>query len=138
MKQIKCPFLQLNPPFDPKNICYERIPEYKELKDKKDIVWMKFTKQKYLVVVAISKDINFDIPESSEVYDVKKGKDRWRYNTSGIIIHHLNMEWDESFVLFFPLINIPSGKTRKDIEMAIGNYLIDKGVPILDFYSHNY
>ena len=25
-----------------------------------------------------------------------------------------------------------------EIENAVGNYLIAKGVPIIDFYSHNY
>ncbi|MDV4151424.1 hypothetical protein R0131_11280 [Clostridium sp. AL.422] len=28
-------------------------------------------------------------------------------------------------------------KKRKEIETAVGNYLIDKGVPIIDYYSHN-
>ncbi|WP_369813894.1 hypothetical protein, partial [Halolactibacillus sp. JCM 19043] len=64
--------------------------------------------------------------------------DRWKYNTSGIIVHHLGKCWDESFVLLFPLKNIPGNLSRSDVERGIGNYLIDKGVPILDFYFHNY
>lgn len=34
--------------------------------------------------------------------------------------------------------NPPEGLQRGDIERGVGNYLISKNVPILDFYSHNY
>ena len=63
------------------------------------------------------------------------------YTTAGRINKSLGLEWDDSEVLIFPL-NIPSKiqgvLNRSDIESGIGNYLISKGVPILDFYSHNY
>ena len=107
------------------------------LEDKRDIVWLKFTTDKYLGVVATSNDINFNIPKLKEEYSVKR-KSRYMYNTSGIIIHHLNKEWDDSFVLVFPLKGMPPNYCRGDIERGIGNYLIEQGVPILDFYSHNY
>ncbi|UWH02894.1 hypothetical protein [Corynebacterium silvaticum] len=95
--------------------------------DCKDMVWMKFTKDGYLGVVAMSNDINFNMPEPGQTA-----------NTSGIIIRELGKEWDKSFVLVFPLINFPEGMERGSIETEIGNFLIDKGVPILDFYSHRY
>ncbi len=119
------------------NIDYEVIKEKHNLKDKRDIVWMKFTKDGYLGVVAASNDVNFDIPKTKEDYDIKVG-DSWKHTTSGIIIHNLKKEWDESFVLIFPLENLPEKLRRGDIERGIGNYLISKDVPILDFYSHNY
>jgi hypothetical protein len=50
----------------------------------------------------------------------------------------LGKAWDTSFVLLFPLANIPAEFERGDLERAIGNYLIDNNVPIIDFYSHNY
>lgn len=62
----------------------------------------------------------------------------WIHNSSGILVHQLGKEWDESFVLVFPLANIPCGYNRYDIERAIGNMLIAEGVPVIDFYSHNY
>lgn len=107
----------------------------------------KFTKDGYVGVVATSDDINFDVPNSSSDYDkkhkvyntyLKKWEDKWVYNSSGIIIHKLGKQWDESFVLIFPLKNIPQGYGRGDVERAVGNLLIEKGVPILDFYSHIY
>lgn len=94
-------------------------------------------KDGYLGVVATSNDVNFNIPSSEKDYSIKKyGK--WLFNTSGIIIHHLNKRWNENFVLVFPLVDIPEGLQRGDIERGVGNYLISKNVPILDFYSHNY
>lgn len=92
----------------------------------------------YLGVVATSNDVNFGYPPSEESYNEKTTKNNWRYNTSGIIIHSLDKVWDTSFVLIFPLKNIPKGFDRGSIECGIGNYLIHNGVPILDFYSHNY
>ncbi len=123
---------------------HKQIQLDNNLKDIGDVVWMKFTKDEYLGVVATSNDINFDFPSSIEEYDdttdgrEKSKFNKWKYNTSGIIIHHLQKKWDREFVLIFPLINIPDGYKRRDIECGIGNYLIEKGVPILDYYSHNF
>lgn len=59
--------------------------------------------------------------------------------TAGLINQYLNLEWDDSEVLIFSLNDIRDRElNRSDIESGIGNYLISKGVPILDFYSHNY
>lgn len=97
------------------------------LNSESHIIWMKFAKEKnhqidrrYLGVVAASNDIDFSTS-----------------NTSGKIISSLDLEWDESFILLFPLPRITDGM-RKDIEVGIGNNLIDNEVPILDFYSHRY
>lgn len=114
-----------------RNNLYKEIKEAYNLEDARDIVWMKFTKDGFLGVVATSNDINFDIPLSEKEYDKK-------HNTSGIIIHYLGKKWDESFVLIFPLLKIPEKLERGDVERGIGNYLINKGVPILDFFSHRY
>lgn len=132
---------------EPLSVTYKKIKEDNELEDERDIVWMKFTTDGYLGVVATSNDINFDIPKSEAEYDSKekyyndyerKYKYTWKHNSAGILIHQLGKQWDSSFVLVFPLKNIPKGYNRGDIERAIGNCLIDKGVPILDFYSHNF
>ncbi len=119
------------------NINYKKIKKDYSLENEKDIIWMKFTKDGFLGVVASSNDVNFNIPKSKDDYNIKE-KGSWKYATSGIIIHNLGKSWDESFVLVFPLKNIPEGLKRGDVETGIGNYLIEKGVPILDFYSHNY
>lgn len=108
---------------------------YQPLHDKygncSNLVWMKFTQDGYLGVVAVSNDINFDIPASLD-------GDLCTRNTSGIIVKSLDKQWDRSFVLAFPLVNIPKGLKRGDIESGIGNYLISKETAILDFYSHRY
>jgi hypothetical protein len=98
---------------------------------------MKFTTDGYLGVVAAGDDINFGIPNNSLEYNEKNNKGDWKYNTSGIIIHRLRKVWDESFVLIFPIPDI-GDRERRDIECGIGNFLISKGVPILDYYSHGF
>lgn len=142
MNMIKSPKIN-----NPQQIDYKKIKIENALADERDIVWMKFTKNGYLGVVAKSNDINFDIPLGVSDYDKKEWKYNsylkkqelvWKNNSSGILVHQLGQEWDTSFILVFPLINIPDGYDRGDIETAIGNYLINKGVPIIDFYSHNY
>jgi hypothetical protein len=126
---------------------YAKLKEEYRMNSESDIIWFKFTKDGYLGVVACSNDINFDIPQNRKEYNVKvkrlnnytkEYENVWKYNTSGILVHSVDKSWDESFVLIFPCINIPYGYSKKNIETAIGNYLIEKGVPIIDFYSHNY
>lgn len=141
-----------NPEFDPKEINYSTIKDKYNLKDERDIIWMKFTKDGFLGVVATSTDINFDIPPNPDEYDIKvlkwneytkKEVYDWKWNSAGILVHKLMSEnivegWDDSFVLIFPLSNIPVGYTRGDVEKAVGNYLIQKKVPIIDYFSHMY
>ena len=108
-----------------REIPYAEIKENNKLDDKRDIVWIKFTTDEYISVIGVGCDISFS--------------DRTKENTTaGLILKHLEKDWDDSFVLIFPLKEIPDNLYRSDIESGIGNYLIHKGVPILDFYSHNY
>ncbi|MGL5479316.1 MAG: hypothetical protein ACRDCB_09790 [Clostridium sp.] len=93
--------------------------------NKEDIVWIKFTKDNYISVIGTGCDIYFT--------EYCKNN-----TTAGLINKALGLEWDDSEILIFPLIDIQKGLNRSDIESGIGNYLISKGVPILDFYSHNY
>ncbi len=115
--------------------------DYKQfgLDDERDIVWIKFTSDGYVGVVAASNDVNFQIPpvnSTKDDYDRPGRSKKWKYNSSGIIIHYLKKKWDESFVLIFPIKNMPSGMTRHRVEKEVGNYLIVKNIAILDYYSH--
>lgn len=115
------------------------------LTNEQDIVWMKFANTGHLGVVACSNDVNFDIPPDANSYN-ERCSTGWKYNTAGIILHYLDchneehVEWDKSFFLVFPLKGLKKGKDgtkrRHQIETGIGNYLLSKGVPILDYYSH--
>ena len=101
---------------------YDIIKKEFNLKYPNDIVWIKFTTDGHVGVVAKSFDINFDYT-----------------TTSGKLVKKVNHEWNTSFVLLFPLTHdILNQYTKESIETAIGNYLIEKKVPIIDFYSHNY
>ena len=119
-----------------KNIDYKQIKQ-DNLTDERNIIWIKFTRDGFVGVVAKSNDINFDIPRDTEAY-MRKHNGKWIHNTSGIIVHNLGKEWDKSFVLLFPIRCFPEGLNSGSIETGVGNYLISKGVPILDYYSHNY
>lgn len=101
---------------------YTYIKNKFNLDHTKNIVWLKFTTSGHLGVVAKGMDINFS-------YD----------SQSGECVKAANESWDNSFVFIFPLTNdILESRNTGDIERGIGNYLIAKGVPIIDFYSHNY
>lgn len=108
-----------------RQISYYSISKNNELCDKRDIVWIKFTEDKYISVIGTGCDISFS---------------DWAINntTAGLINQHLNKKWNDKLVLIFPLKGIPDNLNRSDIESGIGNYLIYKEVPVLDFYSHNY
>ena len=122
------------------DIDYNEIKEKYGLKDKGDIIWLKFADNGCLGVVAAGADINFNIPASADKYNDKKpgnGK-KYVWNTSGILLHKLGLKWDTSFVLVFPLKEIPKGYKRHDVEKAVGNYLIECGMPVIDYFSHMY
>ena len=112
-----------NDPYDKK---YDVIKDKFGLKNVWDLVWLKFSikpnsNQRYLGVVALGNDINYS-------YSLSAGK----------LIKEVGHKWDESFVCIFPLTKeICRYKNRRQIETGVGNYLIDRSVPIIDFYSHN-
>lgn len=129
-----------NPKFNPQEVNYLEIKKEYGTRNVKDIVWMKFTKEGYLGVVAVSDDINFNIPSKKITHKVDKEKlgISEKVNTSGTLVRYVDKEWDDSMVLVFPLVNIPEAWERSDIERIIGNYLLEKDVAIIDFYSHRF
>lgn len=109
---------------------YDDIKAKFDLERVSDLLWFKFTDTRHLAVVAKSCDINWDY-----------GK------TCGQLVKSVGKEFDNSFIFVFPLTKEmirtkadPHSKYRKyttgDLECAVGNYLIEKGVPIIDYYSH--
>ena len=120
------------------DVDYDKLVQEYGLNDKRDIVWMKFSKEQYLCTVACSNDINVDaVPENGDINEKNEKGRGFKYNTSAVIMHVLGLKWDEE-VIIIPLTCIPDGLSRGDIETGIGNYLIAQGIPILDYYSHNY
>ena len=101
---------------------YDKIKETFNLEFPSNIVWIKFTKKGHVGVIAKSFDINFKMD-----------------NSSGKLIKEVGDEWNDSFVFIFPLTREIIGNYRStaEIELAIGQYLVEKEIPIIDFYSHN-
>ena len=109
---------------------YDDIKYKFDLERVSDVLWFKFTDKGHLAVVAGSCDINWDNSKSC-----------------GILVDEVGEVFDTSFLFVFPLTqqmlrskSEPSSFYRKytvaELELAVGNYLIDKGVPIIDYYSH--
>ncbi len=109
---------------------YDDIKDKFDLERVSDVLWFKFTEKGHLAVVAGSCDIN------------------WNNSLScGILVNEVGEAFNTSFLFVFPLTkqmirskSEPSSFFRKytvaELELAVGNYLIDKGVPIIDYYSH--
>ena len=86
------------------------------------VIWLKFTKNGYLGVVASSKrgDINF-----------KYG------NTSGKLVKSVGEEWDMTAYVF-QIKSLDEKITLKEVEFLVGEYLVNEGIFIIDRYSHLY
>lgn len=109
------------PPYMSADKKYTAIQKQYNLNFQKDLVWLKFTTDGYVGVVGDSSDINHSYT-----------------NTAGRLLKIVSKAWDPSNVFIFPITSeMLKYKTRKEIETGIGQYLISKGVPIIDFYSHN-
>ncbi len=116
--------------YDSYDLKYNVIKSKFALERVSDLLWFKFTDKGHLAVVASSCDIN------------------WNDNLScGTLVKEIGEKFDSSFVFVFPLTpqmlrskaetNILFRKySVPDLELAVGNYLIHKGVPIIDYYSH--
>ena len=105
-------------------------------KKKGNVVWIKFSDKGHVGVVASGADINFDYPTDYKDY-TKQENGEWKYNSSGILLHFLGLHWYTDAVLIIP-ISEDCGYSKREVEVAVGNFLIDKGIPIIDYYSHNY
>lgn len=91
-----------------------------------NLLWIKFTSDGHVGVVASSFDINY----------------RYDYSCGKILREVIpDATWSDD-ILIIPLtsdvISNPWNRQRRlQLETGLGNYLISKGVPIIDYYSHN-
>lgn len=121
--------LKIEKPRERGRIKYSKIVEEYELATKKNIIWIKFAMKKAAP------------PDERYVGVVGAGYDINRYwnnkNTSGMLIEHAELVWDESLVLIIPVWPCED-KKRGVFERAIGDLLIKNDVPIIDYYSHHF
>ena len=92
-------------------INYEHIRRQYKLKNQSDIVWMKFTTDGYLGVVASSNDINFD-----------------EDNSSGKLIKSVGKKWDNNKIIIIPLNIVNERNDRLLIEKIFGNFLTENNI----------
>lgn len=103
-----------------------RLKEFRDYRfaNRGTFLWLKFTTTGHLGVVAKSTfrspDINFSVN-----------------NKSGKLVKTAGLEWDRSYVYLFPLGHPDTNKSSKQ-ECEVGDMLIEKKVPIIDYYSHRW
>ena len=57
--------------------------------------------------------------------------------SSDVLVKEVGESRDKSFVMIFPITSEIFGKrSLGELELGIGNYLIERKVPIIDYYSH--
>lgn len=100
-----------------------------------DYLLFKFTDAGFLAGVAADTPINFSLPTKTSDYTLKVNQ-KWQYDATSILVHQLGQNWNTSFILIFPIPKLPANLTIKDIQAGVGNYLIQKDIPILDYYGH--
>lgn len=98
-------------------------------------IWIKFLETGHIGVVGLGL-VNFDIPPSDAEYDEKNEDGRWKWNSSGILVHQLGHSWDESGVLVLQINDVLEECTLEQIKRALGNWMIVKGLHIVDHYNH--
>lgn len=95
-------------------------------------IYIKMTKTRRLGVIGHGQ-LNFDRPNVSSEYNQKIGN-QWRFNSSGILIHSVNEEWDKSLIILYT-VEVPNGLRLSDVKRALGNYLLLK-TSIIDHFNH--
>ena len=117
-------------------INYSKIQEDNKTNAIGHIIWLQFTKQGHIAVVGAGKDIGFPIKSKSG---------------TAFILNELNLEWDKSNIIVIAIKGLDHQsvglknikefnnnilKCRNGIEHYIGDYLISKNIPIINFYQH--
>ena len=117
----------------PRHINYKDIMDTYGTNGEGHVIWVEFVKSGHVAVVGAGKDIGFPRNE-------KKG-------TWCILSKLLNVDWDVTKVIIVPVRGLNQEsygiknvdnllKCRNGIEHYIGEYLINSGVPVLNFYQH--
>lgn len=106
---------------------YNVIKNKFKLNRPSDIVWIKFTTMGHVGVVAKGCTINFDSKRSDG-----------QPISSTVLVEEAGEVWQNHFAMIFPMTSeILGTRLVGELALGIGNYLIDKKVPIIDYYSHN-
>ena len=127
---------------DISQINYKKISCDYGTNDDRHIIWITFVdkelsdgrKRNYAAVVGAGKDIGFS---------QNKKIGTWK------ILHNLGVKWDKSKVIILPIRGLKSIGLKRDgikinnilecrngVEHFIGEYLVEKGVPIINLYQH--
>lgn len=134
-KGISGEVITINPLLE--KIDYKKISETYGTNGEGHIIWVQFVISGHVAVVGAGKDIGFPKNEN---------RGTWM-----ILSKLSNVEWDRTEVVIIPIRELDMNsyglkyihkhgnnilKCRNGVEHCIGEYLIEKGVPILNYYQH--
>ena len=118
-------------------IDYEQISKDHGTNGTGHIIWLQFSNSGHVAVVGAGKDIGFSRNEN---------KGTW-----SILSKIPHVEWNKEEVIIIPVRGLDKDsyglknvhkhgnnilRCRNGVEHCIGEYLINKGVPILNYYQH--
>lgn len=114
-------------------INYEEIKNKYNTKAKEHIIFIQFVKTGHIAVVGAGMDIGFLRNEN--------------YGTWRVIRELPRIEWDDEEVIIVPVKGLDTKSVgiknvdnilhcRNGVEQCIGEYLIEKNIPILNYYQH--
>ena len=121
-KNIKGKILKINP----QESDYKKVTE-----DSSHIIFIQFTASGHIAVVGAGRDISFSKNES---------RGTWK-----IISAIEGAEWDDKEVIVIPIQNIKNYRIKKGenilsyrngVEQYLGDYLLSKEIPILNYFQH--
>lgn len=121
-KNIKGEILEINP----KELDYKKVTD-----GSSHIIFIQFTTSGHIAVVGAGRDISFSKNKS--------------YGTWRIISAIDGVEWDDKYVIVIPIQNIKNYRIKKDenilsyrngVEHYLGDYLLSKKIPILNYFQH--
>ena len=117
----------------PEEIDYETIMNNNQTNGEGHIIWIEFVNKGHVAVVGAGKDIGFPINKNSA--------------TAFLLSKFEDIDWDKESLIIVPIRNLDKRsygikyvenilQCRNGVEHYIGEYLIEHGVPILNYFSH--
>lgn len=101
---------------------YLHIRKDYNLIESRNLLWIKFTESGHVGAICAGKEINFSTT-----------------STAGKLISCVGEKWNNDLVIVVPVSDDWIREYERNfIESGLGNYLISKGVAIIDYYSHNW
>ena len=109
---------------------YRKIEEKFELDSFTDIVWVVFTENGFVKVVGKGADL-FQTTKTNDQGEIA-------LRTAEKLVRFVHDKSNLTCAIIIPVNRKKLKFSTEKVELGLGNYLISKGVAIIDYFSHNY